>query len=277
MFLNLAQISISMTGMLKRTYFLCKSDGVLTVVRRVVTTQVRNLQRILKKEPLVFGMQGDLVMKDLLQLLAKEYAITSIIETGTYQGHTTLLLGELFPSRHIYSCELTNAHYLTAKKNTKNKPNITLFNLSSPQFLNKIIHTNLIGELPLFFLDAHWLDHWPLEKELSIITSRLKTAIIIIDDFKVPGHPRFAYDTYDENACAVDLLKKSLNKKNKYTLLLPKYHHKDAYKKFIPHNAWLVGHAIIFQNLPTTFSEKSSPEFISTYFEDKTQLLNTDL
>ena len=220
-----------------------------------------------------FGIQGDNVMRNLIQLISEEYAPTSIVETGTYKGHTTSLFAKIFPSIPIYSCEIVVENYLEAKINTKNKQNIKIFNQSSPEFLKEIIHKGLVGKNPLFFLDAHWLNYWPLADELKIISTQLRTAIIIIDDFKVPGDLRFEYDHYDQTSCSVDALKPALNKKNSYLLLLPKYTLKDAYQKDTPHHPLLVGHAILFQNQPKIFSEKNSREFINKYFEEKTPLL----
>lgn len=257
---------------IKTVYSLCKNEGARIILRRILRGQLHKIQRIVQKPQGTFGIQGDRVMRNIIQLIGEEYNITSVIETGTYKGHTTTLLANLFPALNVYSCELVMENYLEAKINTKTKPNIAIFNMTSPEFLKKIIKDGLAGETPLFFLDAHWLHYWPLEDELNIITSKLKSAIIIIDDFKIPDHQRFEYDNYKEKSCSTDLIKPALKKKNKYLLLLPKYNQKDAYNHDDPHHKWLVGHAIIFQNPPKTFSEQSKT-FIDKYFEDKTELL----
>jgi hypothetical protein len=54
---------------------------------------------------------------------------------------------------------------------------------------------------PLFFLDAHWVQQWPLGRELAAIT----TGIAVIHDFDT-GHPRFAFDTYNGTRCGPAVL-----------------------------------------------------------------------
>lgn len=223
-----------------------------------------------------FGMQGDVIMRDFILRVGQECKITSVVETGTYKGFSCALFAELFPSLPVYSCEVVMKNCLEAKKNTEKYSNINIFNMSSPDFLRKIISEGLVGENPLFFLDAHWLDFWPLEDELKIISSELKNAIIIIDDFKVPGNSKFEYDCHNGKDCSMEMVTPNLDKKNKYLLLLPKYTFKDAYQKNTAHNPWLIGHAIIFQNTFKPFSE-SLKEFINKYFEDKTGLLKVSI
>lgn len=53
----------------------------------------------------------------------------------------------------------------------------------------------------MFFLDAHWGPQWPLDLELAVIT----TGIVVIHDFDI-GHPRFAFDTYQEMVCGPAML-----------------------------------------------------------------------
>jgi hypothetical protein len=47
--------------------------------------------------------------------------------------------------------------------------------------------------MPLFYLDAHWYDYWPLQDEVKTI-SKLSQFVILADDFKVPGKPQFEND-----------------------------------------------------------------------------------
>ena len=47
----------------------------------------------------------------------------------------------------------------------------------------------------LFYLDAHWEEHLPLQEELEIIFSNWNNAVVLIDDFQVPG-TTYGYDNY---------------------------------------------------------------------------------
>ena len=46
-----------------------------------------------------------------------------------------------------------------------------------------------------FFLDAHGREHLPLREELEIILTHWREAIVMIDDFEVPGTD-YGYDDY---------------------------------------------------------------------------------
>ncbi|MFI6705393.1 hypothetical protein ACIBF7_03110 [Nonomuraea sp. NPDC050478] len=54
---------------------------------------------------------------------------------------------------------------------------------------------------PLYFLDAHGADNWPLERELAAIVR----GVVLIHDFDV-GHERFSFDTYNGIACGPQVL-----------------------------------------------------------------------
>jgi hypothetical protein len=54
---------------------------------------------------------------------------------------------------------------------------------------------------PFVFLDAHWLDDWPLKEELEIVRS----GVLCIDDFNV-GLDGFAFDHYQGIECGPALL-----------------------------------------------------------------------
>jgi hypothetical protein len=47
-----------------------------------------------------------------------------------------------------------------------------------------------------FYLDAHWNEDLPLADEIDIIFGRSSNAVVMIDDFEVPGDPGFDYDDY---------------------------------------------------------------------------------
>jgi hypothetical protein len=49
-----------------------------------------------------------------------------------------------------------------------------------------------LRDSPLFFyLDAHWNEDLPLAEEIDLIFSRSPCAVVMIDDFEVPGDPGF--------------------------------------------------------------------------------------
>lgn len=55
------------------------------------------------------------------------------------------------------------------------------------------MENNVVGKLPLLFLDAHLYDYWPLEDEIHVMSFSCPNAIVIIDDFEVLGRLEFGY------------------------------------------------------------------------------------
>jgi len=222
--------------------------------------------------PYNYKLHGDPILRASFKAIGEQMNATSIVETGTYLGSTTSLLAKMFPNTPIFSGEINKTSYTKAKKNLRKFPNVKVYNLSSPDFLNHLIDKNLLGERPLFFLDAHWWKFWPLEDEIKIITDRLKSSVVYIDDFKIPGDDRFKFDRYEEKVCSVEMIKPRMNKKAKYNLLLPKYG-REIFKDKNYHPD-LVGYPIIFHNSPTLFKKFSSQEFARKFFIDKSSLLS---
>lgn len=227
-----------------------------------------------KFTPYNYQLHGDPIGQKVFVLLGKEFKATSFIETGTFKGYSTSFMAKNFPSTKILTCEINDTSFKKARANLKNYKNVEVFHSTSPKFLSKILdQKEIIGTLPIFYLDAHWLDNWPLEEELRLISKKVKSAIIIIDDFKVPDSPQFEFDKYKSVECSIDLVKPNLSRKNKYRLLLPKY----GYEVFDKNKAHpvLSGYSILFQNLDKEFKEIKNLEFIKKYFADASPLVKS--
>ena len=46
------------------------------------------------------------------------------------------------------------------------------------------------------YLDADWNEDLPLAEEFKIVYSRCPAAVVMIDDFEVPGDPGYGFDDY---------------------------------------------------------------------------------
>jgi len=214
--------------------------------------------------PCQYKLHGDPILKAVFEIIGRELKVTSIIETGTYVGLSTSLMATMFPGIKIYTCEINELNYQRARKNLKKFLNVNLYREISPKFLKWLIDSQQIGNRPFFFLDAHWLDEWPLEEEIKIISNNLISAVIIIDDFKIPGDDRFKYDKYGTKECSIDLIIPKLNKKNNYNILFPHYG-REIFNDKIYHPQ-LSGYAIIFQNCEHDFKRIYKLHFIKKYF-----------
>ncbi|MSS74062.1 hypothetical protein EXS72_00275 [Candidatus Pacearchaeota archaeon] len=234
-------------------------------VRLVRNAKITFGKMLWKFAPYKFPLHGDVISMRLFKEIVEHFQIDTIVETGTFRGYTTELLAKMFPKIKIYTCEINDFNYKHAKKNLSKYKNVHVFKGTSPKFLTYLINNKLIGENTLFYLDAHWLDDWPLEEELKIISTRLENAIAIIDDFKVPENNIFAFDKYGSKECALPMVINSISPVNKYNLLFPNYGN-EIFNKDIAHPP-LVGYVTLFQNLNKEYTSFCTKEFIKKFFK----------
>ncbi|MEK6910278.1 MAG: hypothetical protein AABW82_00735 [Nanoarchaeota archaeon] len=226
---------------------------------------------IWRTAPYNFPLHGDPIAIRLFEMLVKEGKIKAIVETGTFRGYTTSLLAKKFPNIPIHTCEINDYNFKKAKENLKVFKNVSVYHNTSPKFLAQLIKDRIISDRVLFYLDAHWLDEWPLEEEMQIISSKIKSAFIVIDDFKVPGDDRFAFDKYKDKECSLDMVNPNIIKPNSYQNLFPNYG-EEVYRKDIAHPN-LVGYVIIFQNFFKEFKKLNQTDFVRRFFKDRTDLM----
>ena len=122
----------------------------------------------------------------------------AIVETGTYAGASTEFMAEV-SKLPVYSVEINPRNLGFAKMRLRKHRNVKLSSGDSREFLMKFITgdaARYMGRPLLFYLDAHWSEDLPLSDELSIIFSSFARAIVMIDDFQVPGDGGYAYDDY---------------------------------------------------------------------------------
>ncbi len=244
-----------------------KSDSYQAIKRvRFVRNAKINFGKIIWKfAPYRYPLHGDVVSIKLFKEIVEEFDIDTIVETGTFRGFTTGLLASMFPKIKIYTCEINGFNYLQAKKNLAQYKNVHVFKGTSPQFLSHLLDNKKISNNTLFYLDAHWLDDWPLEEEMKIISTRLKNAVVVIDDFKVPGDSNFAFDRYGSKECALPMVIASISPKNTYDLLFPSYGN-EIFDKNVAHPP-LVGYVTIFQNLNKKYALFCNRAFVKKFYK----------
>jgi hypothetical protein len=195
----------------------------------------------------------------LVDELIKRFKPTSFAETGLFQGGTTQYMANRYPQLPIHSFEVSKEFYENGCRKFSIYPNVKLHLGSSDVALREALEKNVLGDLPLFYLDAHWYDYWPLRDEIRLIGDHLKTAIILIDDFEVPGRPEFTFDVegkregVDETAkCNLDYIKSAFSSKHTYRFFSPNY---DSVQSGLKE---LVGYGLIFQNIDQSFIREFS-------------------
>lgn len=240
-------------------------------IKAIRLLKLGTARAIWKIWPAKYRLHDDPILQKAFTLAVGLTKATSIVETGTFMGYSTSLMAEKFPNLPIHTCEINKRHYLIAKKNLKKYPNVMVHFGESPRIMNALIKKNVLGERPFFFLDAHWLDNWPLEEEMYLITHLLKKATVMIDDFKIPDRPEFFYDKYGPKECSVELIGKHMSKKNNYKMFLPDYG-RDIFRNGNYHPV-LSGYPIIFQNQDKESIEFGKEETVKKFLADKTKLL----
>lgn len=215
-------------------------------------------------------LHGDLVLRSMLEALAETANITSVIETGTYRGDSTLLFSKLFPRADVYTLDINPIYSYYTKTRLRTVPNVQCLLGDSKYLIPGLIASGSLGRRPLFWLDAHWGDAWPLESEVRSISRQLTEAVIMIDDFRVPGEPQFDYDLgsgrYDRRPCDFDLIRNELDPHQHYDVLYPRYGADVALDASVPNRGSLHGYVAIFQNLGDVFQDFYARPLIRSRF-----------
>ena len=134
---------------------------------------------------------GQAARREAILRLAAEFKPDAWIETGTFLGHTTRFLAEQGPP--VYTVEIDPAWFRLAKRSLRRHSNLTMICGDSVEGLRLLLDREDFSR-PFFYLDAHWFERLPLAEEVSLILAGWEEAIIVIDDFLVPGQPGYGYD-----------------------------------------------------------------------------------
>jgi hypothetical protein len=142
--------------------------------------------------------------------LKRDHNITVAVETGTDTGGTTVALALLFDQ--VHTVEILEQTFASSQSHLKQFSNVKCHLGSSEAVLHRLLPT-LKNQRTLFYLDAHWQQHWPLLHELEEISrTHRDNCIVVIDDFKVPDRPEIGYDYTAPHECSYEYVKAHLDK-----------------------------------------------------------------
>ena len=134
----------------------------------------------------------------LVQHLLQKLKPSLIVETGTFRGTTSVYLAQT--GLPVVSIEAHARNFGFAKQQLAHFDNIKLLLGDSRHHLRHGLSEWIGGpslDVNLFaYLDAHWYEELPLAEELEIIFEYVPTAIVMVDDFQVPGDQGYGYDDY---------------------------------------------------------------------------------
>lgn len=171
----------------------------------------------------VMGFNLEAIRAYIIWELHRLHSCSSFVETGTLYGNTAAFTNRVFKTP-VFTAELNPTHYLISKANLAWARGVTQYKASSPDFLNQVCQKRIIGNNPMFYLDAHWNEFMPLPDELGIIADNCDTAIILIDDFMVPWDDGFLYDEYPDIRIDIDIIDTWLKpKRTDISVYMPTY------------------------------------------------------
>lgn len=139
---------------------------------------------------------GDFILQEEIQRLIYKHNLVVALELGTCLGSSTLWLSEYFESVITSEINPEFARIANERFERYGKNNITLYQSDSRSALPVMLPTDVPV---LIFIDSHWGPSNPLLEELNIIAHiGNKNVVLVIHDFKVPGHPELGWDEYKE-------------------------------------------------------------------------------
>jgi hypothetical protein len=145
------------------------------------------------------AFNGDHFIAGEFLRLRDKYKLTAAVETGSYEGDTTLWLARHFAK--VATCELAPDKFSFCQDRfAREKLSVSLYPGSSDKLLPAIIADLALGHDTMFFLDAHTSGfvegYCPLIQELRAIATAKLRPVIAIHDFQEPTRT-LGWDTYN--------------------------------------------------------------------------------
>jgi predicted O-methyltransferase YrrM len=146
-------------------------------------------------------LNGQEHRRAIVRALARAVDVDLVLETGTYRGTSTEFFAAVF-GKPVQTVEGSLRNFTFARHRLAAQPQITVHLGDSRTFLKGLSGTS--EQTVFVYLDAHWEDDLPLREELEIIRSTWPKAIVMVDDFQVPGDPGYTYDDYGPGKALVE-------------------------------------------------------------------------
>lgn len=133
----------------------------------------------------------------------------AFIETGTNTGDTTDYMSKQYPNLSIISTEIEPTFYSLASVRLKDRSNVKLHLNSSEQIMKQYRSQ---FKCPLYYLDAHWNEYWPLADEIR----NIERGVVCVSDFFIGEEARrgdvfYGFDSYNGVTCDKSMILRNTN------------------------------------------------------------------
>ena len=139
---------------------------------------------------------GQKVRQRIFLELIEKINFSAIAETGTYRGTTTEFMHNS-SGLPVYTVELHPRNFGYVRCRFFLRRSIVPFHDDSRSFLRRLVKNRpFIEKRTFFYLDAHGGEDLPLREEIQFIFENCPQAVVMVDDFKVPGDEAYGFDDY---------------------------------------------------------------------------------
>jgi len=220
-------------------------------------------QRFFAEQTARYAFHGDPQYQAMMGALLACPGVSAFVETGTFLGRSTAFAAGANPEVPVFTAEISAEYFDLARRRLQAFPNVSQYHMHSADFMRLLVaEEKAVGDFPVFFLDAHWYDDWPLVRELELIRNHCPRAIVVIDDFQVPGQPQFPYDNYGrEKVCGLDAVAGHLPDSAHHHNLFPRYS-RDAVPDYI---TW-AGYAVFFIGAEDAYERVAGLQRLQPFF-----------
>lgn len=139
-------------------------------------------------------LNGQQQRQRMVRELARVVDFDQVVETGTFRGASTEFFAHVTGAA-VRTVESSRRNYELARRRFTGLSNVEVSHGDSRPFLRALAQ-DTADLTSLFYLDAHWQLELPLRDELEVIASAWSRAVVLVDDFEVPGDAGYSYDDY---------------------------------------------------------------------------------
>ena len=143
------------------------------------------------------AMNGQSRRQMLIVDLLRRVEPVAIVETGSFRGATSRWLHEV-SDLPVYTVESDVRFFKFAQRACTEAPGVSLTLGDSRALIARLVDEGRV-QRTFFYLDAHWNDDVPRFEELVAIMRHWPSALVVIDDFQVPGDAGYGFAMYGDS------------------------------------------------------------------------------